>query len=567
MRLIYWIAIFCACMLVWVSAHAAPITPRNAIPSAVDPGLLLKRLQTPPSGTASSSAPITPPAPQQQAASGPEAKIQFKLIGVTIKGNTIYSTAELETIFKPSFNKMISVATLRSLVDEVTKKYRSSGYILSRAILPPQTIKGGVVQVQVIEGYVSKVTLEGKPVPAAKIIERYSQIILNSRPLQIRELEKALLLMNDVPGVSVKAVLTPSPDIPASASLGLVTEQQRVSGYASYDNYGTRFLGPQEFSVGGTVNSLTLPGASDSVRYLTTPHSEVEYVEYNHTNTVGANGGKLTLDWNYANTRPQFTLAPFDVVGRSNMFYADIAYPLLRGRSSNFYIHSTANYESVSSTILSQPFYSDLIRSLIIGFDFQSTDSWRGTNEIKLDAEKGFAIFGAVKHVNQSRPNGVPNYFKLNPLISRIQALPWQLSLYGAMNGQYSCNTLLATEQYPYGGANWGRGYNPSEIVGDDGVGAKVELRRDSVIGKRWLNYVQYYLFYDAGIIWNRDGVNLPPKQSATSTGLGARFEFIPQITGNLFYAKPLTHSIATQLAMNKDPKKPGIFFQLTASI
>lgn len=567
MRVFYWIAIICACLLVWVSAHADTITPRNAIPSAVDPGLLTKRLQTTPSGVGSSAAPITPPAQKKPEESGPEAKIQFKLTGVVFKDNTVFSTAELETIFEPSFNKMISVAKLRSLVDDVTKKYRSAGYILSRAILPPQTIKGGVVTVQVIEGYVSKVTLEGKPVPAAKVIERYSQIVLNSRPLKISQLEKALLLMNDIPGVSVKAVLTPSPDIPASANLALVTEQQRASAYASYDNFGTRFLGPQEFSAGVTINSLTLASASDSVRYLTTPQNTVEYIEYNHTNTIGAKGAKLTLDWNYANTRPQFTLAPFDVVGRSNMFYGDIAYPLIRSRSSNFYIHSTANYENVSSTILGQPFYSDLIRSLVLGFDFTNMDSWQGSNEIKLDVEKGFDIMGAVKHVNQSRPNGVPNYFKLNPLISRLQGLPWQFALYGAMNGQYSCNTLLATEQYAYGGAVWGRGYNPSEIVGDDGVGAKIELRRDFIPGKKWLSYVEPYIFYDAGVIWNRDGVNLPPKQSATSIGFGTRLQFIPQISANVFYAKPLTHSLATQLAMNKDPKKPSIFFQLIASV
>ena len=179
----------------------------------------------------------------------------------------------------------------------------------------------------------------------------------------------------------------------------------------------------------------------------------------------------------------------------------------------------------------------------------------------------GFNILGANQHLLQSRIKGMPNYTKANVTLSRIQGLPWQLSLLGATRGQYSCNPLLATNQFAFGGPDYGRGYDPSEIVGDDGVGFKLELRRDTSYAFRWLAAVQYYVFYDAGIIWNRDGDNLLPKQSATSTGLGARFTFIPQLSGNLFFAKPLTHSLNTQVIMGKDPLKPRAFFQLTFSV
>lgn len=552
------------CLMSGQIAYA--IVPTDISPS-VDPGLLLKQISDRYTQGITSSAPIKRAHEEPSQAGGALEKIKFKLTGIKLKGNTVIPSDTIENIFKPSYHKEISVAELQRLVDQVTVLYRSDGYIISRAILPPQTIKNGIVQVQVIEGYVSQLTIAGQPGWVEVQLNKYGEPVLLSHPLQIKTLERSLLLMNDLPGTSVKSVLNPSPNVPASSELTLVTEQQKAAGYVSYDNYGTRYLGPQEFGLGGAIYSYTFPGSSDGLRYLTIPRvDDMEYIEYTHTNPIGNNGTKFTFGANYINTRPQFVLASSEIVGRSQLAYIDIQYPWIRSRSENLFVHGGINYQNASSTILGGPFYADFFRTIVLGGDFSAVDSWRGINDIKIDIEKGFDIMGANQHLLQSRPLGVPNFFKTNLSMSRIQTLPWQLSVLAGMNGQYSCEPLLATEQYAYGGPIWGRGYNPSEIVGDDGLAMTFELRKDSAYGWKWLNTVQYYMFYDAGIIWNRDGINLPAKQSATSTGLGTRITFMPHLSGNLYYAKPLTHSISTQVAMNKDPLKPGIFFQLVLS-
>ena len=58
-------------------------------------------------------------------------------------------------------------------------------------------------------------------------------------------------------------------------------------------------------------------------------------------------------------------------------------------------------------------------------------------------------------------------------------------------------------------------------------------IQKDQHFDKPFLNAVQWYLFYDAGIVWNRDGVNLFPKQSATSIGLGSRLTIIKNFICN----------------------------------
>jgi len=555
------------CNVLYAAGEFIPPDIGAAITNVSNPGLVQQRIQATTPQLPSRAAALHPPAEQAPKMSAAEAKIKFVLNKVNFKDNTKFSDAELEKIFLPYYHKQISLADLQNLVNAVTVKYRTAGYILSRAILPPQTINKGIVEVQVIEGFISKVDIKTPSTWVYKVVWGYIKNILNTRPLQISMLERDLLLMNDIPGLAVKAVITPSKTVPAAADLTLVTDQNYVTGYLSYDNYGTRYLGPKEFGGGITVNGVTTPGSSDGIQYLTTPTtSELQYYGYNHMNPIGTQGGKFNFGFNYTYTNSGFVLQPLTVLGFNNAFYGDLSYPMIRSRSENLYVHTMGNFQNTSSTILGFPFYFDRLRTLVLGADYSTVDRFKGVDEVKLDVEKGFDIMGARQHFNQSRPNGLPDFIKGTFYASRNQSLPWQLSLFGAMIYQYTPQTLLVSEQFSYGGPIWGRGYMPSEIVGDSAIAAKIELRRDTYYEKAWLNAIQYYAFYDAGNIWNKDKVNLPPQQSATSMGVGGRVTFMPRLTGNLYYAKPLTHSASTQLILGRDPKAPAWFFQVIAS-
>jgi len=569
MRLIYkYIIFYTGCCLLGLvgAANAGPEDVLGAIPSVSDAGLTQKRLSAEPTPKFGNGKSTIQGFEKPAMPSGAD-KIHFTFNKVIFEGNTVFSSEELETIFKSSEHKNISLTDLQNMVDAVTAKYRNAGYILSRAILPPQTIKGGVVKVQVIEGFISHIIIKGDISWVKSEVNGYSEEILKSKPLNIKVLENSLLLSNDLPGMTVKAVLTPSPNVPAGADLTLVATEQRYNGYLSYDNFGTRYLGPKELGAGITGNSLTFPGSSDSFRFMTvTQTDEMQYYQLLHTNPIGNSGGKFTFDAEYTDTLPGFTLSQLNVRGRSQLFYVDLSYPMVRSRQENFNIHSSFNYQNVMSTILGEPFYNDLLRSLIIGGQYTLLDQYRGFNTVQINLKHGFTIMGAVMHVNQSRPLAVPDYTHINLDLSRLQALWSNFTLFMAIQGQYAFNPLLATEQYAYGGAYWGRGYDPSEIVGDSGLAGKLELRIDTAPARVWLQSVQYYVFYDLGEIWNRDGVDLQARQSAISTGFGARFVFIPNLTANLFVAQPLTHSISAQVLMNKNPRIPRGFFQLVAT-
>lgn len=559
---------FCMLQLPGVSL-AADIPPAiSRVPNVSDPGRVerMMRATTPSLPTKPQS--TIQETEQESPVVGEAEKIYLTLTKVIFSGNTIFTDQELQEIFSSSRNKKISLADLQNLVAEVTKKYRAAGYILSRAILPPQEIKNGVVQVQVIEGFVSKVTVEGHPGNARSVIAKYGNRVLKVKPLQVRELERGMLLADDLPGVSVRAVITPSDTIPGSADLTLVAERNIANGYLSYDNFGTRFIGPQEIAFGGSLNSILFPGDENALHFATTPEtSRMKFMEYIHSNPVGENGMMWFFGTNYTETNPGFMLSEVDIQGRNFAAFSNLSYPVIRSRNENLYVRAAINYQNVVSTVLDFPFYQDYIRSLTLSASYNTVDRWSAYNTVDVSAGHGFDILGANQHLFQSRPKGHPDYTKANLTLSRLQPIVSRLSVYGAAQGQYAFNALLATEQYGFGGSIYGRGYGPSEIVGDRGAAGKVELRWDSFYSMRLLQAVEYYTFYDMGAIWNINHVSQPAKQSGTSAGLGARFNFMPKLSGNVYLAKPLSRQALTLTPTDQNGRQARVFFQITASV
>ena len=108
---------------------------------------------------------------------------------------------------------------------------------------------------------------------------------------------------------------------------------------------------------------------------------------------------------------------------------------------------------------------------------------------------------------------------------------------------------MLSAEEFGLGGANSiGRGYDPSEIVGEDGIAGTVELRWESPYKVSWMDSYSVYGFYDVGKVWNDDAVTTDlEEQSLASTGLGVRANINPLTRAGFMVALPLTRDVAAE--------------------
>jgi hemolysin activation/secretion protein len=313
--------------------NAAPTITPTRLPSSVLPERAIDNLATQPLSTPRSLPPL-PAAKNQQAqnALGASAtKIKFKLNKVVLQGNKVYSEAQLHPLYAAKLNKIITVAELQEVVQSVTNYYRNNGYILTRAVLPPQHVAGGIVYIQIIEGYIDKVNVVGAPKGAKPLLQQYGDKIASQRPLQIKQMEHYLLLVNQIPGVQVKAVLEASKTNKGASDLNLVTEIKNISGYVSYDTYGTRYIGPNEMTAGIEFDSIFRSGDSTQFNITrTTRPQELKFVQGLYSMALGTEGARLTFSANQALTRPAYILRPLKIDGDAFTLYAMLQYPLIR---------------------------------------------------------------------------------------------------------------------------------------------------------------------------------------------------------------------------------------------
>ncbi len=237
---------------------------QTAVPPSVDPGRVQQQVQ-PPKPEQRTPDIVEPDMPDNVP---PEAAANTRLTlsAIVVDGSSIYGASDFHSLTQPLIGHEIRLTEVFALADRITVRYRNQGYILSRAVVPAQKIDNGVLHLRIVEGYVHTVAVQG---PHSDLIEKYGAAIAASKPLRREVLERYLLLMNALPGVTARAVLEPSQGATGGTDLTIVATQKTVDGFVNVDNRGSRYLGPLEASAGVGFNNVFGLGERTSIDYAT----------------------------------------------------------------------------------------------------------------------------------------------------------------------------------------------------------------------------------------------------------------------------------------------------------
>lgn len=494
--------------------------------------------------------------------------VKFQVERVEFVDGTVFSNAQLQEMAKPYIKKEITLKDLYALASEVSKLYQNKGYILSRAVVPPQQIgKGGVAKIQLIEGYVDSIHYEGEVSRISERAKRYAEKIKNSIPLNTRDLERYLLLMKDLPGFEVETVLKPSSSHSKASQLVIIAKRKILEGSVGINNYGSRYVGP--YMVHGMVGSNSIMGIDDKLSVhaaLTEKTGQMRHGMFSYDQFVGSEGTKVGVNGSLTQTRPGDTLSLLHIKGNTKALGFSLSHPVLRSRSQSFYVGTTFAMRNVKSGVLGNAVVSkDKLRVVGFNFAWDVADKLSGINLLNMELTQGIAGLGASSNNNphKSRVKGRYDFTKLNIDFSRLQALWGKFSLFGIVNYQLAFQPLVSAERFNYGGSSHFRGYTDAPIAGDTGIKEKIELRygedRSLVAKNPFLSFYQLYCFYGFGTAWNKKPSNDERKQtSAPEVGGGIRLAFFKNTSFNLEAVKPLRRKVA-------GVKNPGsVFFSLT---
>lgn len=492
------------------------------------------------------------------------ALVTFNLQDVQINGLTILAISELEPIWHDRLGKEINLLEVYKIADAVTSRLRNAGYILSIAIVPPQKIEGGKILLTVVEGYIEGVDIEGDAGTSTNLLHELLDHVIKERPVTNAVLERYLLLAKNLPGLQIRSVIKPSDTEIGAARLAILVELKKIDLFIGLDNRGSRYIGPQELSLGLGINSMLTNADRTDLRFITTNTNtnELKFWQVAHSLKVGAEGDTVSAIYSSSKSHPGFTLKSLDVEGDADTFSINYTHPLKVSRKENLTLHGGFNLRSSDTDLLGVNTAHERIRWFSVGVDYDLADSLNGINYMTLNLDKGLNVLGTTEtgSSNLSRVNGRSDFTKIEGEFLRNQYLFGNWNFLAGLSWQYSPHSLLSAERYGVGGSQYGRAYNSSELTGDKGLAFKTEVRYDGLTSLAVLKNYQVYGFYDVGAVWNDKAVNEREKLSLASVGLGVRFNITKHFSGDLEIAKPLTRRVQTE----NDNDIRG-FFNLTA--
>jgi len=541
---------------------AIAVTPTPADPSRID-----ERFRPGPAVPEIGEPLALPSAPEGQTPSADETQI-FQVTGVVFEGNNTLQEGQLQAIASDYLNRDITLAGVREMEARVTAAYRDAGFILTRAVVPPQRIGDGQLRIQIIEGFIENIEIQGDVGGAMPFLRGHAARIAASRPLTSEVLERELLLASDMPGFSVRSVLTPSPTTPGAADLTLVVERDAFEGYAAVDNFGSRYLGREELV--GAVYANDLIGTAGRVGFTTvlTPDGDPElaYGALSIQQPLTSSGLSLFTSFSYSETNPGLELKALSTEGEATSLRVELSYPIVRSRDLN--VIATAGFTGSdirSENFAINPTFEDKVRTVSANVFVNALDSWGGFNTGQLTFTQGLTAFGGSRNgdANLSRVNADSDFQRINFEVTRWQPIGADFGLLLGVAGQTSLNEdLLASEEVGFGSTVYGRAFDSSEITGEKGLAGKAELQWFVPYESSAVQAPQLYTFYEAATV---EQVTLLPgedrRQTIESAGIGVRLSVFDQANIDLYVAKPFERDVVAE--RDRDPR---VFFSISSS-
>ncbi len=506
------------------------------------PGSPIPRILPPAPPSVSPGGPVLPlPAPSTEVPKRP-----VRITSVSVEGVTAYPQSEITALTQGLTGPTVSLAKIDAARVAILQRYRADGYVLS-AVSVNIDVRTGRLRFIVTEGRIARVRLDGDIGPAGTQVLRFLNRLTEKTPIDEATLERYLLLAQDVPGVTLQAVLQPSADEPGALILIAQVKRRPVSGLLTMDNRAFVNTGPIQGLAVADFNSFTEFGEKTEVSlYHAFPNSET-FGQVSSEFFIGSSGLKLKLYGGAGRTVPTGPLATDNFQGETVVYGAQLSYPIIRSRQQTLNVR--LSFDGIESTInLGNPSSRasyDALSVIRLSADYALSDVLLGSqrpavNVLSVALSQGLPILGATSNSNPIAPRlgEQTNFTKFDFQASRTQTLfsPWQnatVAFEQLVAGQISGDVLPLSEEFYLGGSQYTRGYYAGEVTGDKALVSTSELQLNTPISLRSIHLpseiqTQFYIFYDWGETWNNQRTD--PNVRLNSVGGGVRMQVAADI-------------------------------------
>ena len=553
-----WCMLFGGTMLTMLAGTS--VYGQQALPPIFDPTgrsgeapAPLKKEFKPPTLVPLPTLPVVPVPPEEEVKK-PLGQIQVFASDIHVTGSTVFSDAELAEVTAPFKNRTLTTEDLERLRLALTLLYVNKGYITSGAIIPDQDVVGGVITVQIIEGHLAQINVEGHNWFRAGYlrdrVERGAQTPLRLEPLQ----ERLQLLQQDPRIERINAELRPGDKRGDSILQLRVKEASPWKAWLDFNNYQTPVVGAERGLA--TIAHQNITGNGDALSFT--------YGRSRGVNPIVDTSYSLPLN-RYDTTfiasyrRNDFLVVDqsfrfLDLNAESEIIGLTIRQPVYRTVSDEFAVAITGEHLSNKVTSIFDtpglpslfvPGSSNTGVSTVSALRFIQEYVYRTSTSV-IAARSRFSVgLDILSATNNSGPLPDGQFFSWLGQVQGVRRFDdwWGMQLLGQMSLQLANDRLFPLEQIPVGGRFSVRGYRENTLIRENAFLASIESRFPLISYATGEPLLQFAQFVDLGRAWAAKGMT-PDPQTLASAGLGLRWNILPRDRARfeLYWGLPLNH-------------------------
>ena len=447
---------------------------------------------------------------------------------IELRGNTVFTNEQLREVTAPYTNRELTTEDIESLRLALTVYYINRGYATSGATVPDQDFTGNILIVQIIEGRLAKIDVEGNYWFRASYIrsriERGAGPPINVNVLQ----ERLQLLQLDPRFQRMNAELQPGLALGESHLNLRVTESNPFKVRFQFNNYQSPSVGAEQGLVTVEHQNVTGFGDSLSVQYGRSrgvdPIINVRYA-------IPIHPSDTTLSFQYRRSAFAVQQEPFkalNIENRAEIFSVGLRQPLYRSLQHEFAISLTGDHEKNKSFLLGEPF--EFVAGATNG-QFRVSAGRFGQEYIYRTGQQVLSVLsrfsvGIGDVLDSSSSSSVVGsadgrffaWLGEAQFIRQFELLRTQLV--SRVTAQLTPDHLFPLEQMSVGGRYSVRGYREFSLVRDNATLASFEARIPIYRTAAGVDTLFLAPFVDYGHAWNSQ-VATPDPRTLASVGGG----------------------------------------------
>lgn len=479
--------------------------------------------------------------------------LKFTVNGFTVTGENPLTPAETQAVLEPYAGEYAGLEGLRAATDALEQAMASNGFSFHRAVLPPQTLDGGIVTLRVVTFGINEVRVINNSYFSDDAIRASLPVLTPGSPPNLLQVDRALQVANQHPRKALRVNFAQSEQVDAIDAVIDVQEQRPWQVFAGVNNIGTEETGYTRFTLGAQVAN---PLAKEHVITGTFTSSIDNFDDVSQYGLVYQAPIYRLSSWVtgfFVDSSVDIggLQGVFDVAGAGRFYGVNFQHRMLPIGS---YDHTVSigiqdkEFDRSAAFISNgNVFAANKVRSRPLMLRYDGVYNWLRTAVsfyLEYAVNLSFGGFNRLQNYEAERNGATENWDAYHVGAAIIHRLENDWSIHGRLEGQYSGEPLIPGERFGIGGERSVRGFNERAVSGDDGLFASLELWTPPL---NFLPGLRALSFVDFGYKHLQEPLDLASNQIASDTlasaGFGLRYDWEQHLVASFDWGINLQHA------------------------